>query len=98
MRFWVREMIGWLLVAIGLFIFYTCFVILLSERPPPRIFESGPLTFIGFVVFRGGIHLLKVAVAARICLQADQQLRREERPALRVEPLESGRASRVRMR
>src|SRR5262249_61908684 len=58
-----------------------------------KIIEAGPLTVIGFVVFRGGIHLLKVAVAARICLQAqrvgedketrrqgDKETRREKRP------------------
>lgn len=86
MRFWTREIAGWGLVALGLFIFYLCFALLMntgevvtadgrvivSERP--RIIEVGPLTFIGFVVFRGGIHLLKVAVAARVCLQAQERL------------------------
>jgi hypothetical protein len=78
MRFWLREIAGWLLVAAGLFIFYTCFVLLVNEKP--WVFQAGPLIFVGFIVFRGGIHLLKVAVAARICLQAEQRLR-DERPA-----------------
>ena len=74
MLFWVREVAGWVLVALGLFLFYVCYVILLPPAPlTPRILESGPLAFIGFIVFRGGIHLLKVAVAARICLHAHKQ-------------------------
>ena len=68
MRFWVREIAGWLLVGLGLFIFYICFAILLTAEP--LILEAGPLTLIGIIVFRGGIHLLKVAVAARICMKA----------------------------
>ena len=71
MRFWVRELAGWALVGLGLFVFYAVYIILL--QPAPRILESGPLAFIGFIIFRGGIHLLKVAVAARICLYAHKQ-------------------------
>lgn len=67
MRFWIRELAGWILVALGLYIFYICFLALFVERPP-FIVEVGVLAFIGFVVFRGGIHLLKVAVAARVCM------------------------------
>ncbi len=66
MRFWVREAAGWALILLGLYIFWWCYLFLQGHF----ILEAGPLTFIGFVVFRGGIHLLKVAVAARICLQA----------------------------
>lgn len=75
MSFWLREIVGWLLVAAGLFLFYTCFVLLVNEKP--WVFQAGPLIFVGFIVFRGGIHLLKVAVAARICLHTEQRLRDE---------------------
>ncbi len=68
MRFWIRELAGWLLIALGLYVFFTCYVILVNQGP--HLLEAGPLTFIGFIVFRGGIHLLKVATAARICLHA----------------------------
>jgi len=73
MRFWTREIMGWMLLLLGLFIFYSCFVMLATERPP-RLLEAAPLTLIGIIVFRGGIQLLRVAVAARICLQAQEQL------------------------
>jgi hypothetical protein len=68
MRFWFRELAGWLLVGLGLFLFYICLSILLT--PGPYILEAGSLTLIGIIVFRAGIHLLKVAVAARVCLHA----------------------------
>jgi hypothetical protein len=75
MRFWVREVAGWVLVLLGLFVFYICLAVLLTDGP--LILESIPLMVIGIVVFRSGIHLLKVAVAARVCLQAQARLREE---------------------
>jgi hypothetical protein len=68
-RFWFRELMGWLLVALGLGIFYVCFAILLGSEEP-SIFEAPALTLIGIIVFRGGIQLLKVALAARIAMRA----------------------------
>lgn len=70
MRFWVRETLGWLLVGLGLFVFYICAVLLFNHS----VIEVGPMFVIGIVVFRGGIHLLKVAVAARICLLAQAKV------------------------
>jgi hypothetical protein len=66
MRFWIREVAGWVLVVMGLFIFFICYA-LLSQG---RVVETGPAAFIGFIIFRGGIHLLKIALAARVCMQA----------------------------
>ena len=79
MRFWIREVLGWFLVLLGLFVFYICLTLLLN--PAPKYIQAGPLTLIGIILFRGGIHLLKVAVAARVCVRAGQQvLRQEVRP------------------
>ncbi|MBY0524931.1 MAG: hypothetical protein K2R98_16115 [Gemmataceae bacterium] len=76
MRLW--EIAGWLLMILGLFVFYQCFALLVSDQP--RIIEAGPLTFIGAIVFRGGIHLLKVGAAARLCRQALEPVRETRAP------------------
>lgn len=79
LRFWLREVAGWLLVALGLFGFYVCFVLILYRQ----ILEAGSATVIAVVMFRGGIHLLKVAVAARVCMQAAEKAA-EQRPPVSV--------------
>ena len=61
MSYWLREVAGWLLLVAGLVVFGLVYDLLLRKR----VFEAGPLVFVGFVVFRGGLHLLKVAMAAR---------------------------------
>jgi len=61
MSYWLREVGGWALILLGLGQFLVAYNLLLNKR----VFEAGPMVFIGFIVFRGGIHLLKVAVAAQ---------------------------------
>lgn len=78
-RFLVRELMGWILILLGLGVFYLCISLLLNPSPGPEaILEGPPLAIIGVIIFRGGIHLLKVAVAARICLQTQE---RDAQPA-----------------
>jgi len=69
MRFWLREVAGWFVLAIGLYVFYLCYRMLLARH----VVETGTLTVIGVFLFRGGIHLLKMAVAAQVCLEAQQK-------------------------
>jgi hypothetical protein len=71
MRFWTREVAGWLLIILGLYLFYRCYTLITG--PSHYIIEGGMLTVVGVFLFRGGIHLLKVAVAADICLTAEEQ-------------------------
>jgi len=78
-RFWFRELMGWLLVLAGLYLFFVCLALLLG--PEPSILEAPVVSLIGIVVFRGGIHLLKVAVAARVCMQTQKEIVKREPPA-----------------
>ena len=63
MRFvyWSREVAGWLLILAGLVMFWNTYSFLLNRR----VFEAAPTAFVAFIIFRGGVHLLKVAVAAQ---------------------------------
>lgn len=79
MSYWAREIAGWLLIAVGLLAFYQAYDLLLRKR----IFEAVPMTFVGFVIFRGGIHLLKVAVAAQAARHIQAAI---AQPAKRARP------------
>ena len=82
MTYWLREIAGWLLVLLGLFFFWQAYDFLLRKR----VFEAGPTVVIGFVIFRGGVHLLKVAVAAQAARKlplAVAETRRRPRTAAR---------------
>ena len=81
MSFWLREIVGWLMVAAGLFVFGICYQLIRDHY----VIEAGPLSVIGIVLFRGGIHLLKVAVAARICREARNRAV-EQRPVQAARP------------
>jgi hypothetical protein len=80
MRFIVRELAGWVLLVLGLLAFVVCYDLLrdqdypviLIERgtPYPQLLNAVPMVVIAVILFRGGLHLLKVAVAARLCLEA----------------------------
>lgn len=59
--YWTREIGGWLVLLFGLGLFWATYLKLADKR----LFEAAPMAFMGFIVFRGGIHLLKVAVAAQ---------------------------------
>jgi hypothetical protein len=90
MSFWLREIAGWALVVLGLLAFWVCYDWLTRTGTPesgmPMVFQALPLVVIGVVLFRGGIHLLKVAVAARLCRDTQdtlaQQRRTPTRPAV----------------
>lgn len=66
--FWLREIMGWICIFLGLAAFYVCYFVLIRNG---KIFPAGPTVLIGIFLFRGGIHLLKVAVAARLCQQPE---------------------------
>ncbi len=67
MAVWLREGAGWVLLGVGLAAFAVCYFVFLLQK---RVIEAAALGAIGFIVFRGGIHLLKVAIAARAAAEA----------------------------
>jgi hypothetical protein len=70
MMYWIREIVGWLLVLAGLYVFYVAMQLLL--RDGPFILEAPMFVAIGFFVFRGGLQLIKLSVAGRVCLDAQK--------------------------
>jgi hypothetical protein len=70
MRYWLREVGGWLIVALGLLAFYACYQMLQARH----VIEAGTFSVVGIFLFRGGIHLLRMAVAAQICMDAQKQM------------------------
>ena len=87
-RFWLRELMGWFLILIGLYIFFLCLA-MLSSPTAEFIFEAPVFTLIGIIVFRGGIHLLKVAVAARVCLETQAEVQKSAPVEKRVKKAEA---------
>src|SRR4051794_37889120 len=81
MRFWLREIMGWLLVLLGTAIWLLIVLMLISD--PPMWLNAASLVLPAIFLFRGGIHLLKVAAAVRVCQDAE---RRENPPAAVVAP------------
>ena len=81
MRYKWREIGGWCLVALGLFMLYLAYQMLMGHS----IIEAGQWSIVGIIVFRGGIHLLKVAVAARVCMQVVEESSKE-RPVVAPRP------------
>ena len=72
MTYWTRELAGWLLLALGLLTFYRSYSLLTADNH--YVLEGSSLTVVGIFLFRGGIHLLKIAVAARVCTQAHERM------------------------
>ena len=59
---WLREAVGWVLLGVGLAAFALCYFVFLL---PGRIVEGAAMVAVGAFIFRGGTHLLKVAMAAK---------------------------------
>lgn len=65
MFFWIREIAGWILVIIGLGLVLLA-LSFLSDR---QVVEGGVATMAAIFIFRGGLLLIRISTAARICMQ-----------------------------
>ena len=65
--FWVREIAGWLLVLVSLYMLRIGLVFL-SDINSPRIIESAVVMLAGLGVMRCGVLLVRVSTAARLFL------------------------------
>lgn len=77
MSVWLRELAGWVLLGTGLAAFAVCYFVFLLQR---RVIEAAALAFMGFTVFRGGMHLLRIAVAARAAREAPRPVEAPKGP------------------
>lgn len=69
MQFWSRELMGWMLLIFGIGVFlFAGHLLTMGGADPPNHYEIevACVTIIGIVVFRGGLHLLKIATAAQL--------------------------------
>jgi hypothetical protein len=90
--YWAREIAGWVLVLLGLWAFWAAYALLLDKK----ILQAPQMVFVGFIVFRGGIHVLKVAVAVRTAqvsadagLAVDRRLPRTPRRPVGPTPIQT---------
>lgn len=65
MFFWLREIAGWGLVLVALYL-VRLGLVFVSDMESPRIVEAGVIIFAGLGVLRAGILLIRVSTAARI--------------------------------
>jgi hypothetical protein len=72
MGLWVREIIGWVLVAVGLILIGFVLNLALNRA----VIEAAALSLPGTIVFRAGVSLVKIAAAGRIAARVVD----EERP------------------
>jgi len=63
--FWLREVAGWLLIVVSLYLIRMGLVFL-NDAANPRIIESGVVFLTGLGVMRCGVLLVRVSTAARL--------------------------------
>ena len=65
----VRELVGWLLVLLGLGLIGVDFMLALNRS----VIEALALALPSAIVFRSGIGLVRISMAARIALRLDEK-------------------------
>jgi hypothetical protein len=82
MSHWLREIVGWVLLGAGVAAFVMVFMFL-SNR---WIIEGFVFLWAGVFLFRGGLHLLKVAMAARAAREVRKEVVSQKANTKKVRP------------
>ncbi len=80
MIFWTREIAGWLLVGLALYLIRMGLEFL-TDFANPKIVEAGIVMLTGLGVLRIGVLLIRISAAARLCLHEQVVPIRADRPA-----------------
>lgn len=67
---WVREILGWLLVLVGLYGFFMALGLVVNRQ----VIGGSVVGVLSVFMYRSGVGFLKMAVAARICQQAQDKV------------------------
>lgn len=80
---WAREVAGWLLLGAGVGAFWLCYAEFLLKGLVVQGFICGA---IAFVVFRGGLAMLKLAIASRAARDVKREVAVLAAPVRKVRP------------
>lgn len=80
---WFRELAGWLLLGSGVGAFVLCYVQYLLNG---LVVQGVIFAFVGFVLFRGGLALLKLAVASRAARDVKREMAAQAAAVKQVRP------------
>ncbi len=67
---WFREILGWLLVLVGLYGFFMALGLIVNRQ----VIGGTVVGVLSVFMYRSGVGFLKMAVAARICQQAQDRV------------------------
>lgn len=71
MGFWIREIVGWLLIAMGIYGYWIALAFLATQ--PSRLIEGATTAFMSTMLFRGGLLLVRISAAARAVLHSSEK-------------------------
>ena len=70
MFFWLRELAGWGLILVALYLVRTGLVFI-SDMQSPRIVESAVVMLTALGILRAGVLLIRISTAARVAKSVD---------------------------
>ena len=66
MLFWLREFVGWMLIAAALVMTWQALLFAMNTNDP-KIVEAGVIMIGALGIMRAGVLLIRISTAARLC-------------------------------